>query len=88
MGQSLSLKAVPHEDPDFADADAYFNTLASLSRLLHDPSMKKALAELDDDREITLGELIGFMQTYMSPDSRFCRLGPDTRFCRVEWARS
>jgi hypothetical protein len=58
------LKAVPRDDPDFAEADAYFTTLASLSRLLHDPSMKKALAEIENDREISVGDLIGFMQTY------------------------
>src|SRR4051812_48921313 len=58
------VKLVPREDPDFAEADAYFSTMGSLSRLLHDPSMKKALAELDQVREVDVGELIGFMQTY------------------------
>jgi hypothetical protein len=57
-------RAVSKDDLAFADADAYFNTLASLSRLLHDPSMKKALAELENDRELSVGELIAFMQTY------------------------
>ena len=33
----------------------YFTTLASLSRLLNDPSMKKFLAKLDDDKERTVG---------------------------------
>ena len=32
--------------------------------MLNDPSMRKILAELDTDRELPLGELIGFMQAY------------------------
>jgi hypothetical protein len=57
-------KAIPKDVSGFAEGDAYFNTLASLARLLHDPSMKKALGELENDREISVGELIAFMQTY------------------------
>jgi hypothetical protein len=58
------VKQVPRNDPDFDDGDDYFSTLASLTRLLHDPSMKKALGELETVREISIGDLIGFMQTY------------------------
>lgn len=58
------VKAVPKGDPDHDDAEAYFTTMAGLSRLLNDPSMKKVLAQLDADREISVGDLIGFMQAY------------------------
>jgi hypothetical protein len=58
------VKLVSKDDPDYGACDDYFSTLGSLSRLLHDPSMKKALGELENVREITLGDLIGFMQTY------------------------
>ncbi len=59
-------------NPGYGDAEAYFATLASLSRLLHDPSMKKVLAELDTKREVPLGDLIAFMSTYN------LRFGPAT----------
>jgi hypothetical protein len=58
------VKVVAKDDPDYDRSDDYFSTLASLSRLLHDPSMKKALAELETIKEISLGDLISFMQTY------------------------
>jgi hypothetical protein len=72
------VRNVSKDDPDYADAEAYFNTLGSLSRLLHDPSMKKVLAQLDNDREITVGDLIGFMQTYN------LRFGPATTGRQVQ----
>jgi hypothetical protein len=58
------LKLVSKDDPDYGSCEDYFSTLGSLSRLLHDPSMKKALGELESVRAITVGDLISFMQTY------------------------
>jgi len=66
------VKVVPKSDPAYEDGDDYFSTLASLSRMLHDPSMKKALGELETVREISVGDLIGFMHTYN------LRFGPAT----------
>jgi hypothetical protein len=57
-------KNTPDFDPGYLDSDAYFNTLASLTRMLNDPSMKKILTALDNDRERTIGDLISFMQAY------------------------
>jgi hypothetical protein len=69
---------VPKDDPDYADSEAYFATLASLTRLLHDPSMKKVLAELESEQETTVGKLLGFMQTYN------LRFGPATTARQVQ----
>jgi hypothetical protein len=66
------VKAVPKDDPDYEGGDDYFSTLASLSRMLHDPSMKHALVELETLREISVGDLIAFMHTYN------LRFGPAT----------
>jgi hypothetical protein len=71
-------KRVPRDDPEYGDSEAYFATLASLTRLLHDPSMKKVLAELESDQETTVGKLIGFMQTYN------LRFGPATTARQVQ----
>jgi hypothetical protein len=44
----------------YQDALDYFTTLASLTRLLNDPSMKAFLAKLDDGEERSAGELVAF----------------------------
>jgi hypothetical protein len=72
------LRRESKDDPDYDDGETYFATLASLSRLLNDPSMKKVLAELQSDRETTLGHLIGFMQAYN------LRFGPATTARQVQ----
>ncbi|MDG3007106.1 hypothetical protein [Paludisphaera mucosa] len=50
--------------PDFQEAQDYFTTLASLTRLLNDPSLKAFLAQLDDGRERTVGDLVAFMNSF------------------------
>jgi len=62
----------PASDDSSSDAESYFSTLSSLTRLLHDPSMKKVLAQLETWREVGVGDLIAFMQTYN------LRFGPAT----------
>ena len=42
----------------------YLTTLASLNKMLHDPSMKKFLAMVEDGKERTVGHLIAFMNAY------------------------
>ncbi len=51
-------------EPGYDDSLAYFTTMASLSRLLNDRSMKEILTKLEDDRERNVGELIGFMSSF------------------------
>ncbi|MFI5454963.1 MAG: hypothetical protein ACHRXM_05880 [Isosphaerales bacterium] len=48
----------------YQDALDYFTTMASLTRLLNDPSMKAFLAKLDDTDERTVGELVAFMNSH------------------------
>jgi hypothetical protein len=48
----------------YQDALDYFTTMASLSRLLNDPSMKAFLARLDENEERTAGQLVGFMNSH------------------------
>jgi len=48
----------------YQDALDYFTTMASLTRLLNDPSMKAFLAKLDDKEERTVGELVAFMNSH------------------------
>jgi hypothetical protein len=56
----------------YQDALDYFTTMASLTRLLNDPSMKAFLAKLDDSQEHSAGELIAFMSSHN------LRFGPAT----------
>ncbi|WP_435007195.1 hypothetical protein P12x_004549 [Tundrisphaera lichenicola] len=58
------VQNTPEFDPSFNDSTNYFSTLASLTRLLNDPSMKKILGELEDGKPRTLGNLIAFMNSY------------------------
>jgi hypothetical protein len=64
--------------PGYDDTLTYFTTMASLSRLLNDRSMKEILTKLEDDRERNIGELIGFMS------SLNLRFGPTTTDRQVE----
>ena len=65
-------KNVEDFTPGADEASRYFSTLASLVRLLHDPSMKKILTQLEDGKTRSLGELIGFMNAFN------LRFGPTT----------
>ncbi len=56
----------------YDEALNYFSTMASLSRLLNDPSMKKFLEELNNNEERTVGNLVAFMDAYN------LRFGPAT----------
>jgi hypothetical protein len=59
-------------DLGYDDALTYFTTMASLSRLLNDPSMKRFLEKLQNNEERTVGDLIAFMDSYN------LRFGPAT----------
>ncbi len=72
------LKATPDFDPGYEDGLAYFTTMASLSRLLHDPSMKAFLEQLEENKERTVGDLVAFMNAYN------LRFGPATSDRQVE----
>ena len=58
------VKQVPEFDATYNDALDYFSTMASLSRMLNDPSMSKILNDLDNAKETSIGELVVFMQSY------------------------
>ncbi len=62
----------------YQDALDYFTTLASLSRLLNDPSMKAFLAKLEDGDERTAGDLVAFMNAHN------LRFGPATSERQIE----
>jgi hypothetical protein len=62
----------------YDDALTYLATVATLSRLLNDPSMKRFLAELKGKDERTVGELIAFMDSYN------LRFGPATTSRQLE----
>ena len=51
-------------EPGYEDALGYFTTLASLTRLLNDPSMKTFLAKLENNEERTVGNLVAFMNSH------------------------
>ncbi len=58
----------------YQDSLDYFTTMASLSRLLNDPSMKAFLAKLEDGEERTAGDLVAFMNAH---NLRFGRTSSD-----------
>jgi hypothetical protein len=58
------VKNVQEFSPGYNEASDYFSTLASLVRLLNDPSMKKILADLTDGKPHTIGQVIGFMNAF------------------------
>jgi hypothetical protein len=72
------MKNAADFEPGYDESLTYFTTMASLSRLLNDRSLKEILTKLDDDRERTVGELIGFMS------SLNLRFGPTATDRQVE----
>jgi hypothetical protein len=49
---------------DYNDSLTFFTTVASLSRLLNDPSMKQFLEKLESNEQRTVGDLIAFMDAF------------------------
>ena len=76
--RSKFMKNSMETDLGHEDALTYFTTMASLSRLLHDPSTKDFLAKLGDDQETNVGDLLGFM------NSHNLRFGPATTERQIE----
>ena len=62
--RSKFMKNSADFDPGNQDCLDYFTTMASLTRLLNDPSMKAFLEKLDENKERTVGQLIGFMNSH------------------------
>ena len=58
------LKSSSNFELGHEEALDYFTTMASLSRLLNDPSMKAFLGQLDGNKERTVGDLVAFMNAY------------------------
>ncbi len=65
-------------DRGYDDALTYLTTMATLSRLLNDPSMRRFLEELKSNQERTVGDLIAFMDSYN------LRFGPATSNRQLE----
>jgi hypothetical protein len=59
--RSKFLKTTSDFQTGYQDALDYFTTLASLSRLLNDPSFKAFLAKLEDGEPRTVGDMVAFM---------------------------
>jgi hypothetical protein len=55
-----------------AEADEFLKSLAGLGRMLHNPKVKEVLAQLEDYKGGTIGDLIGFMHAFN------LRFGPAT----------
>ncbi len=58
------MKNASEFTPGYQDALDYFTTMASLNRLLNDPSMKAFLDQLEDTKQSTVGNLVAFMNAY------------------------
>jgi hypothetical protein len=72
------MKNTSNFESGYEDALTYFTTMASLSRLLNDPSMKKFLEKLENNDERTVGDLVAFMDAYN------LRFGPATSDRQLE----
>lgn len=57
-------KNVDPGDLSFPGGEKHFVVVAGLTKLLNDPSMAKVLDVLATEREVPVGELIAFMQSY------------------------
>src|SRR5262249_49197140 len=58
------MKNATDFDIDYQDSLDYFTTMASLTRLLNDPSLKAFLDQLDNGQERKVGDLIAFMNAF------------------------
>jgi hypothetical protein len=58
------VKNTPDYAPGYMESLDYLTTLASLNKMLHDPSMKKFLSLVEEGKERTVGDLIAFMNAY------------------------
>lgn len=72
-GLRAKLKANPPiEKAENAEAERYIRTLVGMTRMLERPEIDKIVGELDQVKETTLGNLLGFMQSFN------LRFGPAT----------
>ncbi len=55
---------VPTTAPDYYPARDAVKALSGLAKMLYSPEMDKILAELEDYQGTTLGDLLGFMQSF------------------------
>jgi hypothetical protein len=58
------IKQASRLEAGYNDALSYFNTTASLSRMLRDSGMRSFLEKLENNQERTIGDLIAFMDAY------------------------
>jgi hypothetical protein len=62
--RSKFLKTTSDFQNGYQDSLEYFTTMASLSRLLNDPSLKAFLGKLEAGAERTVGDLVAFMTAH------------------------
>jgi hypothetical protein len=55
---------VPETSPDYVPAHDTIKAMAGLTKMLYSPAVEQILAELEDYRGTTLGELLSFMQAF------------------------
>jgi hypothetical protein len=55
---------VPQTSPDYIPAHQTIKAMAGLTKMLYSPQVEQILAELEDYRGTTLGELLSFMQAF------------------------
>jgi hypothetical protein len=55
---------VPTSSPDYISANDTIKAMAGITKTLYSPHMEQILAELEDYRGTTLGELLSFMQAF------------------------
>ena len=72
------MKNASRFNPGYDDTLLYLSTMASLSRMLNDPSMKRFLERFRDNEERSVGDLIAFMDAYN------LRFGPATSNRQLE----
>src|SRR5262249_36430747 len=55
---------VPQTSPDYVPAHDTIKAMAGITKMLYSPAVEQILAELEDYRGTTLGELLSFMQAF------------------------
>jgi hypothetical protein len=55
---------VPETSPDYVPAHDTIKAMAGITKMLYSPAVEQILAELEDYRGTTLGELLSFMQAF------------------------
>lgn len=58
------MKTADEATIEYAEADAFLRTMGSLSRMLHNPRLKRIVSDLEKYKSGDVGDLIAFMQAF------------------------